>query len=72
MADAVTIRRVAGAIHSLESQLDMLSSRKDLSLRLMALSLELAVNSANSEIRKIMGTDQVARNASDRIDPAGD
>jgi hypothetical protein len=66
MADAVTIQRVAGVIRSLESQLDMLSSRKDLSLRLMALSLELAVNSANSEIHKIMRTDkQAARTASD-------
>lgn len=72
MADAVTIRRVAGVVQSLSSQLDMLSGRKDLSLRLMALSLELAVNCANSEIRKIMGTDPAARAASDRIDPAGD
>lgn len=58
MADTVTIWRVTGVIQSLADELDMLSRRKDVSLRLLALSAQVAVNTANSEIRKITGTDK--------------
>ena len=54
----ITIWRVAGVIQSLADELDMLSRRKDVSLRLLALSAQVAVNTANSEIRKITGTDK--------------
>ena len=52
MADTIMLWRVAGVIHSLAAELDMLSRRKDLSLRLLAMSLEAIVNEANAEIRR--------------------
>ena len=73
MIENFTIWRVAGVIHSLASELDMLAHRKDLSLRLMALGLQTAVNTANAEIREIIATDKpTARTISDRLTPAGD
>lgn len=54
----ITIWRVAGVIQSLADELDMLSRRKDVSLRLLALSAQVAVDTANSEIRRITGTDK--------------
>jgi len=73
MTETVTIRRVAGVIDALAAELDMLARRKDLSLRLMALGLQTAVNTANSEIRGIIATDGPrARTISDRVIPAGD
>ena len=61
MADTFTLRRMAGEIHSLASDLDMLSRRQDLSLRLMALSIQDAVTVANSEIRRVTGTEKARR-----------
>ncbi|HXR85670.1 MAG TPA: hypothetical protein VN728_01810 [Stellaceae bacterium] len=58
MTESVTIWRVAGVIDSLSSQLDMLSRRTDLSLRLMAVGLQTAVKTANAEIRGIIATDK--------------
>ena len=73
MTETFTIWRVESVIHSLASELDMLSRRKDLSLRLMALGLQTAVNTANSEIREIIAADKPrARTISDRFNPAGD
>jgi hypothetical protein len=61
MVDTFTMRRVAGVVHSLAFELDMLSRRQDLSLRLMALSLKDVVNTANTEIRRITTTDKLTR-----------
>ena len=73
MTEPVTIWRVEGVIHSLASELDMLSRRKDLSLRLMAQGLQTVVNTANSEIREIIAADKPrARTISNRFNPAGD
>jgi hypothetical protein len=59
-ADAVTIRRVAGVIHALAAEMDVLSRHQGLSLGLMALVIQDAVSSANAEIRRI------TENAGDR------
>lgn len=74
MADNFTMQRVAAVIRSLASELDMLSRRQDLSLRLLALFLQDAVNTANSEIRRITGTDKprCAREQIDTTRPAID
>jgi hypothetical protein len=73
MTESVTIWRVAGVIDALTSELDMLSRRKDLSLRLMALGLQTAVETANAEIRGIIATDKPrAGSISHPLHPAGD
>lgn len=60
-ADAFTIRRVAGVINALASKFDMLSRRQDLSLRSMSLSLQDAVSTANSEIRRVTANAKARR-----------
>jgi uroporphyrinogen-III synthase len=73
MTESVTIWRVAGVVDALAAELDMLSRRKDLSLRLMAVGLQTAVETANAEIRGIIATDKPRlETISDRLHPAGD
>jgi len=61
MVDTFTIRHVTDVVDSLASELDMLSRRRDLSLRLMALMLQDAVKSANAEIGKATSADKASR-----------
>ena len=73
MTESVTIWRVAGVVDALAAALDTLSRRKDLSLRLMAVGLKTAVETANTEIRGIIATDKPRPGTiSDRLHPAGD
>ena len=53
MSDKLMMRRVAGVVHSLASEFDMLSRREDLSLELMARCIQEAVSTANCEITKV-------------------
>ena len=57
-AHVVMMRRLAGVVHSLATEFDALSRRKDLSLELMSLNIRDAVNNANSEIQRVTATDK--------------
>jgi hypothetical protein len=64
--DIYNVRRIIAIGHQLMTDLEMLSRRTDLSDRLIFLSLQDAVDTANREIRKICGKRKRTRHPAPR------
>ena len=65
VCDTFTLRRVAGVIHELATDLDQLARRQDLRARLVILSMGDSVDDANRRIR------EMTRNEKGRRDNRG-
>jgi hypothetical protein len=61
VCDSFTLRRVAGVIHELATDLDQLARRQDLRARLVILSMGDSVDEANRRIREMTGNENRRR-----------